>query len=338
MVPQDSNKDRPTECLADPGSVGLSAVDVALEVVDEHVPQFGLPDLVALTFLVGLAAFLVDGVHGGLQGVGEQARVSRQVDPCLADPAFGRLGLIQGLALLCGSLLIGGLWTYVNAPFGVRGFRRSLHRGPGRVGVATARAVGRGRRGPPLESRPPRRSPPPKAKGGPTRGPSTQGLKSRPPMPAALGGGGQLTVDRAGNGRTLRKVPSPGIKGPDGSPAGESPSHGAETTQPDGTVMVLHRRFRRDMMKRPPPLEQALSDGMRRFPDRRGERAVECCHERKGAYSHHLAAPARNRRCVSRCQQARPLATQGLSRGAPRLYLSPRSTVDALHDAGRTAG
>ena len=48
------------------------------------------------------------------------------------------------------------------------------------------------------------------------------------------------------------------------------------------------------MVKRPTPLEQALMDGMKRFPDRRGERAVECCLKRKGAYYHHLAVPARN--------------------------------------------
>jgi hypothetical protein len=107
-------------------------------------------------------------------------------------------------------------------------------------------------------------------------------------------------VDRAGNGRPLRKVPTPGNTGSGGNPTGESPSHGAETTQPDGTVKMLHRRFRRDLVKRPPPREQALTDGMRSFPDRRGERAVECCLKRNGAYYHDLAAPARNRRCVIR--------------------------------------
>ena len=70
---------------------------------------------------------------------------------------------------------------------------------------------------------------------------------------------------------------------------GESPSSGAETTQLGGTVMVSHRRFRRDMMKRPPPREQALTDGVKRFPDRRGERVVECCLKRKGAYYYDLA-------------------------------------------------
>jgi phospholipase C len=103
------------------------------------------------------------------------------------------------------------------------------------------------------------------------------------------GGGGQLTVVRAGNGRSLRKVPTPGNAGSGGSPTGESPSSGAETTQPDGTVKVTHRRFHRDMVKRPTPREQALTDGKRSFPDRRGERAVECCLEQNGAYYHDLA-------------------------------------------------
>ncbi len=94
---------------------------------------------------------------------------------------------------------------------------------------------------------------------------------------------------RAGNGRPLRKVPSPGDMGSGGSPTGGSPSYGAETTQPDGTVKVLHRRFRRDLVKRPPPQEQALIGGVRSLPDRRGERGVECCLKRKGAYYHDLA-------------------------------------------------
>jgi hypothetical protein len=119
-------------------------------------------------------------------------------------------------------------------------------------------------------------------------------------MARAPGGGGQLTVVRAGNGRPLRKVPSPGSTGSGGSPTGESPSYGAETTQPGGTVKGPPWRLRRDMLKRPTPREQALSDGRRRFPDRRGERAVECCLKRKGAYYHDLAAPARNRRGVFR--------------------------------------
>jgi hypothetical protein len=108
------------------------------------------------------------------------------------------------------------------------------------------------------------------------------------PMP---GGRGQLTVDRAGDGRPLRKVPSPGNAGSGGSPTGESPSSGAETTQPGGTVKGPPWRLHREMMKRPTPREQALSDGMKSFPDRRGERAVECCLNQKGAYYCHLARP-----------------------------------------------
>lgn len=52
------------------------------------------------------------------------------------------------------------------------------------------------------------------------------------------------------------------------------------------------------MVKRPTPREQALSDGMRSFPDRRGERAVECCLKRKGAYYHHLAGTSGNWRAA----------------------------------------
>ena len=118
---------------------------------------------------------------------------------------------------------------------------------------------------------------------------ATRGLFPRGAMLVPPGGRGQLTVVRVGNGRPLRKVPSPGNTGSGRSPTGESPSSGAETTQPDGTVKVVHRRFRRDMMKRPPPREQALTDGVRSFPDRRGERGVECCLKRKGAYYCHLA-------------------------------------------------
>ena len=94
---------------------------------------------------------------------------------------------------------------------------------------------------------------------------------------------------RAGNGRPLRKVPTSGNTGSGGSPTGESPSHGADTTQPGGTVKVLHRRIRRDVMKRPSPRKQALTDGRKRSPDRRGERAVECCLNQNGAYYHDLA-------------------------------------------------
>jgi hypothetical protein len=69
-----------------------------------------------------------------------------------------------------------------------------------------------------------------------------------------------------GNGTLLRKVPSPGIAGAGGSPPGESVSNGAATTQLGGTMKTLRRRFLREMVKRPTPREQALSDGMRQIP------------------------------------------------------------------------
>jgi len=119
-----------------------------------------------------------------------------------------------------------------------------------------------------------------------------------PGVECSPGGGGQLTVTRAGDGRSLRKVPSPGNTGSGGSPTGESPSSGADTTQPGGTVMGPPRRLRRDMMKRPPPREQAPSDGVRCFQDRRGERAVECCLNQKGAYYHDLAGSSGNWRAA----------------------------------------
>jgi hypothetical protein len=103
-------------------------------------------------------------------------------------------------------------------------------------------------------------------------------------------------VVRAGNGRPLRKVPSPGNTGSGGSPTGESLSSGAETTQPGGTMKATRRRIHRDMVKRPTPREQALTGGMNCFRDRRGERAVECCPKRKGAYYHDLAGSSGNRR------------------------------------------
>ena len=103
---------------------------------------------------------------------------------------------------------------------------------------------------------------------------------------------------RAGNGRPLRKVPAPGNTGSGGNPTGESLSSGAETTQSGGTVKALRRRIHRDMVKRPTPREQALTDGMKRFRDRRGERAVECCLKRNGAYYHDLAGPSGNWRAT----------------------------------------
>ena len=103
---------------------------------------------------------------------------------------------------------------------------------------------------------------------------------------------------RAGNGRPLRKVPAPGNTGSGGNPTGESLSSGAETTQSGGTVKASRWRFHRNMVKRPTPREQALTDGMKRFRDRRGERAVECCLKRNGAYYHDLAGASGNWRAA----------------------------------------
>ena len=69
---------------------------------------------------------------------------------------------------------------------------------------------------------------------------------------------------RVGNNRPLRKVPSPEAVGTGGNPSGESASHGAETTQSEGTVKALRRRIPRDMVKRPTPQEQALGDGRKK--------------------------------------------------------------------------
>ena len=63
--------------------------------------------------------------------------------------------------------------------------------------------------------------------------------------------------------------------------------------------MASRRRFRRDMVKRPSPREQALMDGMRWSSDRREERGVECCLEQNGAYDHDLAGSPGNRRAVT---------------------------------------
>jgi len=117
-------------------------------------------------------------------------------------------------------------------------------------------------------------------------------------LPRPPGGGGQLTVVRVGNGALLRKVPTSGNTGSGGSPTGESPSSGAATTQSGGTVMVSHRRFRWDMVKRPTPRKQALTDGMTSSPDRRGERVVECCLNQNGAYYHDLAGTSGNWRAA----------------------------------------
>jgi MFS family permease len=89
--------------------------------------SFGLFAVVDLLLIVrggllfGVLAFTVAGVQVGLQGVTESAWVARKMPAELAGPAFGWLGMVQGIAILAGSLLVGGLWTYVSAPlaFGV---------------------------------------------------------------------------------------------------------------------------------------------------------------------------------------------------------------------------
>jgi MFS family permease len=62
--------------------------------------------------LLGILAFIVAGVQVGIQGVAESAWVARHVSPHLVGRAFGRLGTVQGLTILVGSLLVGGLWTF----------------------------------------------------------------------------------------------------------------------------------------------------------------------------------------------------------------------------------
>jgi MFS family permease len=95
--------------------VGLVAVSFAL---------FALVDLLLIGnggLIAGTLAFVAAGVQVGIQGVTESAWVARQMPGELAGPAFGWLGMVQGIAVLAGSLLVGGLWTYVSAPwaFGV---------------------------------------------------------------------------------------------------------------------------------------------------------------------------------------------------------------------------
>ena len=80
------------------------------------------------------------------------------------------------------------------------------------------------------------------------------------------GGEGRLTVDVAGDSALLRKVPTPGVTGAGGSPPGESPSSGAETTQSRSTVMASRRRFCGNMVKRPTSREQAPMDGVKATP------------------------------------------------------------------------
>jgi MFS family permease len=76
---------------------------------------FALVDLFLVVgggLVIGILAFVVAGVQVGIQGVAESAWVARNVSPSLAGRAFGRLGTVQGVTILLGSLLVGGLWTY----------------------------------------------------------------------------------------------------------------------------------------------------------------------------------------------------------------------------------
>ena len=101
----------PTGHWADrfPG-VGLVAVSFAL---------FAVVDILLVTgggLLVGVLVFTAAGVQVGLQGVAESAWVGRVFPAHAVGSAFGWLGMLQGFAVLGGSLLAGGLWTYVSAP------------------------------------------------------------------------------------------------------------------------------------------------------------------------------------------------------------------------------
>jgi MFS family permease len=90
--------------------LGLVALSFAL---------FAVVDLLLIGetgLLGGVLAFTVAGVQVGLQGVTESAWVARRMPFDLVGPAFGWLGMVQGIAILVGSLLVGGLWTYVSAP------------------------------------------------------------------------------------------------------------------------------------------------------------------------------------------------------------------------------
>lgn len=85
---------------------------------------FAVVDLFLLStggLLPSILAFVAAGVQAGFQGVIESAWVARNVPPERSGAAFGQLGMIQGASVLAGSLLIGGLWTYISAPvaFGV---------------------------------------------------------------------------------------------------------------------------------------------------------------------------------------------------------------------------
>jgi hypothetical protein len=79
---------------------------------------FALVDLFLIGdsgLLGGVLAFTAAGVQVSLQGVAESAWVGRKVPASLAGTAYGWLGLIQGMAILAGSLLVGALWTYRTA-------------------------------------------------------------------------------------------------------------------------------------------------------------------------------------------------------------------------------
>lgn len=139
-----------------------------------------------------------------------------------------------------------------------------------------------------------------------------------PALPCPPGGGGRPTVEMTGDRVPLRKVPTPEVTGAGLSPPGESPSSGAETTQPGGTRKASRRRIPLDMVKRPTSREQALRDGRSRPRDRRGERGVECRLKQNGAYYRHLARPSSDRRpAFSSPPNARPRSPCGKRRARP---------------------
>jgi len=90
--------------------VGLIALSFVLFAGVDALPIGGTG------LLGGVLAFTVAGVQAGLQGVTESAWVAREVPGPLVGPAFGWLGIVQGISVLGGSLLAGGLWTYSSAP------------------------------------------------------------------------------------------------------------------------------------------------------------------------------------------------------------------------------
>ena len=141
-------------------------------------------------------------------------------------------------------------------------------------------------------------------------------------LPESPGGGGQLTVVRVDNDRPLRKVPSPGNTGSGGSPTGESPSSGAETTQLGGTV-------KRDALETPSGTGET-ADFPGASPERREEEfprpsrraRSRMLSEQKGAYDRDLAAPAGNRRGVLR---GRCRGWKGVSPAGPGTAMRDRS-------------